>query len=64
MKTLLNIEWQPKDPIVYDDAYLKRIVCRHLPEDLRTFINHEGIEEKYCSACKTFESDMEVKHGR
>ena len=62
MKTLLNIDWTPKDPIQYDDALLKRLACAHLPEDLKTFINRDGVEEKYCSACKTFESDMEVKN--
>ena len=61
MKTLYGIQWQPKDPVVLDEALLKTMACSHLPEDNRTFINRDGIEEKWCSACRTFESDLPLK---
>ena len=59
MKTLLNIDFTPRDPIQYDDELLKRLSCSHIEQD--TFINRDGSEEKRCKACKTFESDMEVR---
>ena len=61
MKTLLGIEFKPKDPIQYDDELLKRLACSHIEQD--TFINRDGSEEKRCKACKTFESDMPTHWG-
>ena len=55
MKTLLNIDWQPTDPIQYDDAELKKKVCSHIEYAL-----HED-GEYYCKACKICSSDVEVK---
>lgn len=48
-----------KDPILYDDVKLKRLSCSHIEQ--QTFVHQDGTKEKYCTACRTFESDMEVK---
>ena len=59
MKTQYGYEFKPKDPVQYDDVLLKRMTCSHIEQ--QTFIYRDGTKEKYCPACRTFESDMEMK---
>jgi len=59
MQTLYGIDWTPKDPVVLDEVSLKQQACSHIEQ--QTFINRDGIEEKWCSACRTFESDLPLK---
>ena len=46
-------DWKPRDPIKYDDARLKSLVCSHID-----WVKHED-GEIYCKACNLCASDIE-----
>jgi hypothetical protein len=42
-----------------EEEQLKEKTCSHI--DQQIFIDRNGSKEKWCSACKTFESDLPLK---
>lgn len=47
-----------KDPILYDDVKLKKMVCSHLEQ--QKFIDNTGNEQMRCSACGMWDSEAAV----